>query len=219
MTEPEWLRSRVARHMIRTVRARGTDRLWRLYVVACLRAVADLLVKPASRHAVEVAERYADGQASVEELAGAEAQARLAALEAHREEWEDEVRSNFRWTAASASFHESTLAAEGAQLCVTETVDIDRFYQGFLQADLLREIFGNPFRWKVIDPAWLTWNDGVVSNLAQTIYDEQAFDRLPILADALEDAGCADADMLEHLRSPGPHVRGCWVLDLILGKE
>jgi hypothetical protein len=70
-----------------------------------------------------------------------------------------------------------------------------------------------------VDPSWLAWNGGTVRNLAQSIYDERAFDRLPVLADALEDAGCADADLLGHLRGPGPHARGCWAVDRILGKE
>jgi hypothetical protein len=85
---------------------------------------------------------------------------------------------------------------------------------------LLRDIFGNPFRpLPAIDPAWLTWSGGTVRKLAEAIYDERAFDRLPVLADALEDAGCSDAGLLGHLRGPGPHARGCWALDLLLGKS
>jgi hypothetical protein len=86
------------------------------------------------------------------------------------------------------------------------------------QSSLLRCIFGNPFRPGSLNPIWLAWNDGTIPRLAQGIYEERAFDRLPILADALEEAGCASADLLGHLRGPGPHVRGCWALDLILGK-
>ena len=70
-----------------------------------------------------------------------------------------------------------------------------------------------------MDPAWLAWNGGTVRKLAEAIYDERAFDRLPVLADALEEAGCADEGVLRHCRGGGPHVRGCWVIDLILGKE
>ena len=66
--------------------------------------------------------------------------------------------------------------------------------------------------------AWLAWNGGTVPRIAQAIYAERAFDRLPVLADALEDAGCANADVLAHCRSGGEHVRGCWVIDLLLGK-
>ena len=69
------------------------------------------------------------------------------------------------------------------------------------------------------DPSWLAWNDGAIRKIAQTIYDARAFDRLPLLADALEDAGCTDAAILSHCREPGEHVRGCWVVDLLLGKN
>jgi biotin carboxyl carrier protein len=84
------------------------------------------------------------------------------------------------------------------------------------RADLLRDIVGNPFRLVTVDPSWLT---STVLALANGVYQDRAFDRLPILADALEDAGCDSADMLEHLHGDGPHVRGCWVVDLLVGKE
>lgn len=94
------------------------------------------------------------------------------------------------------------------------------------QVAILRCIFGNPFRRTPIEPTWLTWNGGAILQLAQVILDERRLpegrlevDRLAILADALEEAGCTDAAILTHLRGPGPHVRGCWVLDLLLGKE
>jgi hypothetical protein len=80
----------------------------------------------------------------------------------------------------------------------------------------VRDIFGNPFRPITLDPSWLT---ATVTSLAQAIYEERAFDRLPVLADALEDAGCANAEILSHCRQPGEHVRGCWVVDLILSKD
>jgi hypothetical protein len=81
---------------------------------------------------------------------------------------------------------------------------------------LLREIIGNPFRPVTLDPAWLT---STVVALARGIYDERAFDRMPILADALQDAGCDSDDLLTHCRDPHQdHVRGCWVVDLVLGK-
>lgn len=85
--------------------------------------------------------------------------------------------------------------------------------------DLFRDIFGNPFRPVNIDPAWLAWNNGTVVKLAQAIYDERAFNRMPILAEALEEAGCTDAGILEHCRSGGGHARGCWVVDLLLGRS
>ncbi|WP_246173648.1 hypothetical protein [Limnoglobus roseus] len=84
------------------------------------------------------------------------------------------------------------------------------------QAAILRDIFGDPFRPVTFDSHW---QSETAVSLAQAIYDDRAFDRLPILADALQDAGCEDADVLSHCRGDGPHVRGCWVVDLVLGKK
>lgn len=88
-----------------------------------------------------------------------------------------------------------------------------------LQADLLRDLFGNPFRPVTIDPAWLQANDGTVAKLVQVIYEERCFDDLPILADALLDAGCQNEGLLEHCRAPGEHVKGCWAVDALLGHK
>jgi hypothetical protein len=87
------------------------------------------------------------------------------------------------------------------------------------QADLVRDLFGNPFRPPApAEAAWLEWDGGAVRRLAQAVYSERAFADLPVLADALEDAGCEEGDLLAHLRGPGPHALGCWALDLLLGK-
>jgi hypothetical protein len=93
---------------------------------------------------------------------------------------------------------------------------LDSALERTAQTDVLRDIFGNPFRPVKLDPRWLTPD---VVELARGIYDSRAFDRLPILADATQDAGCDNADILDHCRSDRPHVRGCWVIDLLLGKE
>ena len=95
-----------------------------------------------------------------------------------------------------------------------------------LLVSIIRDVFGNPFRPVASDPAWFAWNDGAVPKLAQTAYEQRNMPEgtldiglLAILADALEEAGCTDADILGHLRGPGPHVRGCWPVDLCLGKS
>jgi hypothetical protein len=95
--------------------------------------------------------------------------------------------------------------------------------EGGEQARLLREVLGNPFRPVTPDPAWLTPD---VLSLAQAAYEHRKLprgtlepDRLALLADALEDAGCDSADLRGHLRGPGPHVRGCWAVDLVLGRQ
>jgi hypothetical protein len=84
------------------------------------------------------------------------------------------------------------------------------------RAGILRDIFGNPFRPVAFSPEWRT--DTAVS-LAKQMYESREFSAMPILADALQDAGCDNDDMLDHCRGPGPHVRGCWVVDLVLGKN
>jgi hypothetical protein len=85
------------------------------------------------------------------------------------------------------------------------------------QADLVREIFGNPFRPVVFAREWRT---DTTLPLAWQVYESRDFSALPILADALQDAGCDSAELLAHLRDEcAPHVRGCWALDRVLGKE
>jgi hypothetical protein len=83
---------------------------------------------------------------------------------------------------------------------------------------LLRDIF-NPFHPISLNLAWLSWHDGMLLSMARQMYDSRDFTDMPILADALEEAGCTDQDILNHCRQTGEHVRGCWVVDLLLGKE
>src|SRR4029078_9800612 len=88
--------------------------------------------------------------------------------------------------------------------------------EGVPVAALLRDVFGNPFR-----PARFSadWRTDTAAALARQMYESRGFDAMPILADALQDAGCDSDDILSHCRGPGPHVRGCWVVDLVLGNE
>jgi hypothetical protein len=174
--------------------------------------------------AVEVAERFADGRATNDE--------RLTAMRAVREEVQDEdevvlhtiIREDrFQdHPARSANGFEAFLAAiytfnDCLRIAFREGEDeTSKDAHSLAQCSILRDIFGDPFRPVPVDPSWRSGN---VVSLAEAIYADRAFDRLPILADALEDAGCDQADILEHCRGPGPHVRGCWVVDLILGKE
>lgn len=86
-------------------------------------------------------------------------------------------------------------------------------------ANILRDIFGNPFRPVQVNAQWLTWNGGTVPRIAREIYEQRVFGYLPVLADALEDAGCSDVTILDHCRCPGHHVRGCWLIDLLAHEE
>jgi hypothetical protein len=95
----------------------------------------------------------------------------------------------------------------------------DRSAEDSRHADLIRDIFGNPFRPVMLEPGWLAAHGGTTAAMARTIYEERRFDELPVLADALEEAGCPSAETVAHCRGAGPHTRGCWALDGLLGKK
>ena len=120
---------------------------------------------------------------------------------------------------ARIMFEILALATDCAVFADDEDEAATRRREPTAQASWLRDVFGNPFRPVRVAPAWLAWSGGTVPKLAQAIHEERAFDRLPILADALEEAGCTDADLLALCRGSRPHVRGCWAIDLILGKQ
>jgi hypothetical protein len=154
-----------------------------------------------------LAERFADGKANAHELA--------AARYARRN-----LGFPYAWAVCwppDSDALEMTLRAIGGLGEDFGRVGVERVW-----TDLLEEIAGHLLRSPIrIDPAWLAWEDGTVPRLARVLYDERDFDRLPILADAMEDAGCTQAGLLDHLRlgDARVHVRGCWALDAILGLE
>lgn len=120
-------------------------------------------------------------------------------------------------SARAAGCHAASVAHRGgARNRFVETIQQNAVRDEYAaQADLLRDLFSDQFRPVVPHPEWFT---STVMALARGIYDDGAFDRMPILADALQDAGCDSDDVLNHCRGNGPHARGCWVLDLVLGK-
>jgi hypothetical protein len=202
----------------------------RLFAVACCRRWLHEMLDSESRRAVEVAERYADGDAGREELEAAYRAAqqvaaqRIAPCLAASESDAGPLWSVWRLAhaaqlACAPSGMEDAadeLLRRIAQLGDNQYLDQERR----AQCDRIRDIFGNLFRPRpTIHSAWRSWNDSTVPKLAQVIYDERAFDRLPILADALEEAGCDNTDILDHCRQFGVHVRGCWAVDLLLNKS
>ena len=215
MTESDWLACTDPRRLLdylevyhKAARTKGGRRKLRLLACACCRRLWHLAKYDKGRRGVEVAERYADGLAGKEEL--------RAAREVDEPGWDD------LWSAAQYALKEKPQEATGPMALhyyLLHGVGTDWEGERRGQCGLVRETFGNPFR---LPPsaasAVLAWNEGLVPRLAQAAYQERAFDHLPVLADALEDAGCADADLLGHLRGPGQHVRGCWAVDLLLGK-
>jgi hypothetical protein len=216
MTEGEWLTCTDTRELLDFLDDKASERKAQLFSVACCRLIWDLIIDPVSRQAVEVLESYADGEVTVEKLEVARKACRQETNDCIREtlwrilhsdgpDWEEGA-----WKIRLAATRDTTDPV--AWKAAHDAVDAD-------QAALLHDIFGNPFRSVVANPTWLTWHDGTVRKIAQAIYDERPFDRMPILADALEEAGCDNADILNHCRENGSHVRGCWVIDLLLGKQ
>jgi hypothetical protein len=219
--EQQWLSDADPTRMVAWLRQEGklSERKARLFAVACCRAVAACLTDRYARRALLVAERYADAEVSRKKLGFARGDARRAAQVRYRggEEtaegaamWavvavcEPEVERVLRavaWAAWCGPFRPGN---PDMAKCLEE------------QADMLRDVVGNPFRAASADLRWLTTT---VVDLAKVIYHEREFDRLPILADALMDAGCDDEAFLGHCREHGKvHVKGCWLVDLVLGK-
>jgi hypothetical protein len=228
MDEAEWLASGNPRRLygharkVATPRLNSGRRLLRLYACACCRQVWHLLGAE-GRAAVEVAERYADGRASKADLRQAEGAAWQAYLKCADAVQLATTQAKLAacYAAGPSITRGGKLSAERAGLAFAYSVEVmlgANATRRPLQCDLLHDLFGNPFRPVSADPAWLRWNDGTVRKMAQALYEERAFERLPLLADALEDAGCTEDALLSHLRGPGPHVRGCWALDLLRGE-
>jgi hypothetical protein len=220
MTEAEWTTSNDSYRALKPCRKiiRYHPRKGRLFAVACCYRIWNRLTDERSRKAVETAALHAEGLATDHQLQAAEARASVAHADAYRlrgkagacPEWAAQFAASLdAWFAATRASNFAYVAAGDP---VSEPGPEKK-----VQADLARCIFGPlPFRPVAPDPVWLAAN---VKQLAQGIYADRAFDRLPLLADALEEAGCTDADILAHCRGPSPHVRGCWVVDLILGKQ
>ncbi|HYT90402.1 MAG TPA: hypothetical protein VEL76_16980 [Gemmataceae bacterium] len=230
MTAREWSAATDLSLMLNALRGRVSDRKLRLFAVACCRHIWELLPDERSRSAVEVAEQYADGLASQRERGAARAAALGAAGRYNRKEaWAAYWTASYNlgeslWNACEAAVEATARAAASAAAGGTSAEqvaawDAARAAGARHQTTLLREILGDPDRRVTVDPSWLTWNGGLVRDLARTVYDERRFEDLPIVADALEEAGCTDAALLAHCRSAAPHVRGCWALDILLGKE
>jgi hypothetical protein len=232
MTEAEWLACDLPYDMwgyldnvVHAARRPAGRRKLRLFACACCRAMWQFLPEVDQRRAVEIAEAYADEQCDLAELAQAKDRAwhsncNLVRQHIAKGRPRDQERSHVLLAAHAAGWvaHKQARAAAGKAAGNLQWIKTGQD-QSRLICHLLRDLFGNPFRPVTVDPAWLRWSDGTVVKIAQGIYEERAFDRMPILADALLDAGCDNEDILSHCRGEGPHVRGCWVIDLILGKE
>jgi hypothetical protein len=203
---------------------RGRARQWRLFAHACWSRLGHLLYDDRLREFLRVLELHADGRVTWKEAAAARTAAeaateRLPELLARNLREHQVCLRLARWgmsPKAREAARAAVVTGQGAAAWIGEWAVVA---EKKAQCDLLREVFGNPFRPPRPDPAWLAWQDGTVPRLARAVYDERRFGDLPVVADALEEAGCADADLLAHLRGPGPHVRGCWAVDALLAAD
>jgi hypothetical protein len=238
MTESEWLACTDPADMQHFLHYKVSERKWRLLACAYCRRVWHLFHDERSRQGIAAVERFADGQINRKKLG----QAGSATYQAW---WETDPRDDTHLGEAYSHAAEAVVRLTGTAkgwdsfegvaselrqaICFASTGDprtalVD---ERKAQCDLVRELLGNPFCAITLSPALLTWHDALVVHLAQAAYQERDLPtgmlnkgRLVILADALEEAGCQDQEILGHLRQPGAvHVRGCYVVDLLLAKE
>ncbi len=229
-------------------RRKSGRRQLRLFAIACLRGIWPLLRRRGSRQAVEVAEQFADGLTGDQELRKAyegarsalssECARRMFGTSPYRQS--AEAAGHVAAPRFDGGDHPSVMHASFSSVMAwtlhqvgssqgknRRRWDKERKARLALHADWLRDIFGaSAFRKARLGSAVLKWREGTVVTLAETVYEERELPsgnldkaKLAVLADALEEAGCNDADMIAHLRRSGPHVRGCWVVDLILRKS
>ena len=234
MTESEWLECETAPPLIEALPEPLSVRKLRLFMCGAVRRVWDLLPVEC-RVAIEASEGYADGNVSAEECAvGAKRIDQL--YEELAKPWNPDGMTYALSVAADATHATPNTRERASGVCyvieaarawVAAEAVADSEYNAVYDettgledralALVVREVFGNPFRPAYFNPAWRT--DTVLA-VARRAYDAREFGTLPILADALQDAGCDSADLLNHLRDQhAEHVRGCWALDLVLGKE
>jgi hypothetical protein len=231
MTEAEWLEGlpdlRAMIDYLYNLEPQPSRRKTRLCMVAFCRAIWHVMTDERCRHAVEVAERFADDLAAKADLKTA-----IEALPKKRRDFSALYKTapidaacscatrkeQFLFAALTQVNALTVLALEnGSHDPSTASAQVRR------QTEMIHDIFANPFRPVALIAAQRT---PTVVSLAEAAYEERQLpsgeldrSRLAVLADALEDAGCTDVDILGHLRNPGRHVRGCWPLDLILSKD
>jgi hypothetical protein len=208
MNEQNWLACTDPQPMLGFLWTTASRRKRALLNCGCLRQHWEQITDTETREAIEQAERLADG---VGEKPNAPI-LRLVQFPKSSFGWCIDPKHSGRECGSLLRNLRDALAWHSPEAVRNDVkIEVQR-----VQSHMIRCIFGNPFRPVVVDPAWLTSD---VISVAETIYNERAFGRLTDLADSLEQVGCCDTGILAHCRSNGSHVRGCWVVDLILGKQ
>jgi hypothetical protein len=233
MTETEWLECISATEMLAYLGVRASPRKRRLFACACVRRIWPLLTDERLRLAVKTAERFADGRVSRKVLAKARRVVHhlsgndiiRQAVEALLPE-EGPILVRPRDIGEPLDVISATRIARTAARAIEAENETDavapvepiRRLASLDAVELIREFFGNPFRPSMLDPNWLRGKKNLIRRMAEVVYRKRCFRNLPLLADALEEAGCREADILTHCRAPVEHVRGCWVVDSLLKK-
>jgi len=211
MTEAGWLTCTDPQRLLDCVRGQATERKLRLFACACARRFWALLPDPRSRRVVELTERYVDGQATETDLRSAAWDARAAwaaRFAGTREADTAEVAADLAWRGARAS---AMVVAIGWAFNAAGGPG-HPFKDPEFQCQVLRDLF-LPFDSAQVEPAWST---PTVQALARTVYEDQQVSLLPVLGDALEEAGCTEEHWLNHCRQADLHARGCWLVDALL---
>ncbi len=214
MTEAEW-QAADERGRRRAVDSFGPRRT-RLFAVVACRSLGRWVDDPAVVAALDAAEAFADGTITKAALGRARAAVRRVfdGFSGADPGMPDNRRYNATEAATRAASENQVSQALDTVLFVTASDGLPHFSEACRVIYRLYEEFAGPAI-RVFDPAWRTLTAVAI---ATGTYADRAFDRLPVLADALEDAGCDAAELLAHLRGPGPHARDCWALDAVLGK-
>jgi hypothetical protein len=224
MYEAFWLHGTDAREML-VEEVQLSERQCRLFAVASCRRVWETLTEASSQRAVEAAERFAGAKIGREELRekGTAAYADFFAR-GHRDLFALAASTACHWPLAPHIREFCALLHRAVESELAALPELEQYFSPLWGvslhfAELLREVAGNPFQPVKTEPAWRRWQGGTVVRLAEVIDARSRFGDLPVLADALEEAGCTEPTLLEHLRATRHHCRGCWVLDLVLGKQ
>lgn len=214
MTEAEWESGSDPESMLRFVRGKVSDRKLLLFAAATFRRLVALLPDPRQRRGIDVLEQLAEGAITRGSCRGVVTQMRHAIPP---DDWTPgSPPADDPHYAALMLYREFCCSSIAVHAVEAPAALADGTGERHEQARLMQCIFGNPFRPVRIESRWVT---PTVVSFAQMIYEERAFERLPALASALEEVGCDDSGILSHCRNEGPHARGCWVTDLIIGSE
>jgi hypothetical protein len=237
MNEEEWLTAQHSATLLHFIAPKVSDRKLHYFAIACARRLAPILPEPASLQGIDVLERFVEGQCNEESVHAFSYDVEGAAfsVEAGHAPWQGVVEQLPHNLLAELAANPDCTVESARRILTSAAYFVDEVFSTvpwerrfpdwvsipggslFRPVWLVHEIFGNPFRQVKMPRKWRT---STAVALARQVYDSRDFGAMLILADALQDAGCDNEDILAHCRGASlTHVRGCWVVDLVLGKS